>query len=104
MVAATTSMFMKKSLAEFARCKKLESRKIAQWSRNKVDAAIQGSCDIYADSMARVKYNREHPADSAVVKLIEEAEVDCEVGEAEEEDDKFGVDPFVELPQAQAKN
>jgi hypothetical protein len=69
-----------------------------------VNAAIQGSYDIYADSMARVKYDPEHPADSAVVKVIEEAEVDCEIGEDEEEDEKFGVDPLVELPQAQAKN
>jgi hypothetical protein len=52
--------------------------------------------------MARVQDNREHPADSAVVRVIEEAEVDCEVGEAEEEDDKSWVDPLAELLQVQA--
>jgi hypothetical protein len=76
--------FMKKSLAEFAKVTKLEGKKLARWSRDVVDAAIRGSYDIYTESMARVKLNRENPPDSAVIKISEEREVDCEVGEDKE--------------------
>jgi hypothetical protein len=34
--------------------------------------------------MARVRYNREHQADPETVKILDQHEADCEIGEEEE--------------------
>jgi hypothetical protein len=41
--------------------------------------------------MQRVKYNRENQPDPAVVKRIEEREIDFEVGQDEEEEERFDI-------------
>jgi hypothetical protein len=38
-----------------------------------------------------VKYSRENPPDREVIKQIEEHEVDCEIGEDEEPEERFGM-------------
>lgn len=47
--------------------------------------------------MARVKYNREHPAEPGSVTILEEHEVGCEIGEDEEIEKTFVPPEPVEL-------
>jgi hypothetical protein len=68
----------------FARVRKLNGIHLEQASRNVVDADIRGSFDIFPDSMARVRYNREHQVEPEAVKILELHEVDCEIEEDEE--------------------
>jgi hypothetical protein len=51
-------------------------------------AAIRGSLEIYVDSVQRAWYNREHPPDKETLEQIKEHEVDCVVGEDEEEEEE----------------
>jgi hypothetical protein len=60
----------------------LKGSDLARHSRDVVDAAIRGSFDIFTD-------NCEHPAEPWVVTILEEHEVDCEIGEDEEVETTF---------------
>jgi hypothetical protein len=86
-VVSATGAFMKQSQAEFAKVKKLEGKHLAPFGRDVVDAAIRGSFDIYTDSMSRIKYHRDHQPTPEEVKILEEHELDCEIGEDEEVDE-----------------
>jgi hypothetical protein len=57
---------------------------LARFSKEVVDAAIRGSFDIYADSMSRIQYHREHKVEPEVAELSEKEAFDCALEDDEE--------------------
>jgi hypothetical protein len=49
-----------------------------------VDPAIQGSFDIYTDSMSRIQYHREYKVEPEVKSLLEQEAFDCAMEDDEE--------------------
>jgi hypothetical protein len=79
-LVGATRVFMKKSQLEFARVTKLAGTQLARFSWDVVGAALRGSHNIDTDRMARVTHNREYPLEPATATVMEEHEVDCEIG------------------------
>jgi hypothetical protein len=82
-VVSATGAFMKQSQMEFARATKLEGKNLARFSRDVVDAEITWSFGIYTDSIARIKYHRDHPLEPDVIQLLEKEGLDCALEDAE---------------------
>jgi hypothetical protein len=60
-VVGATGIFHKRCQIEFAKANRLGKKDLARWQRNVVDMALNGSYQLFHESMEKIKFNREHP-------------------------------------------
>jgi hypothetical protein len=65
-----TGVFHKRSQVEFAKATRLEKKELPRYRRNAVDMALQGSCQVFTESIERAEHRRQHPTQLEAVAIL----------------------------------